>query len=87
MRKSFAESLRDLLVTLARMLGREVSEGQVDLKLDSRWYIIIGLFFAAIGGIVYTLIHLKSPVLILGIVVLGVFGFIALVRSRASGKD
>ena len=85
MGKSFSESLRDMLVSFARLMGREVKEGQVDVKLDYRWYIVIGLFVACVVGIVWVLVSLKSPFLILAVVVLGIFGFVALVRSRNSG--
>lgn len=87
MGKSFSDSLRDMLVQFARMMGREVREGQVDLKLDYRWYILIGLFVMCLGGIVLCFVKLKSMVVILGILLLGVFGFVALVRSRSAGED
>lgn len=84
MKKSFAESLRDMLVALARIMGREVNEGQVDVKLDYRWYIVIVLFVLSLGGIIWSLTSIKSPALIIGVVLLGAFGFVALVRSRNS---
>lgn len=85
MGKSFSESLRDMLVSFARIMGREVKEGQVDVKLDYRWYIVIGLFVLSVGGIVWSLVSIKKPILILAVVVLGLFGFLALARSRNSG--
>lgn len=74
-----------MLVSFARIMGREVKEGQVDVKLDYRWYIVIGLFVLSVGGIVWSLASIKKPILILAVVVLGLFGFLALVRSRNSG--
>lgn len=86
MGKSFSESLRDMLVSFARIMGREVKEGQVDLKLDYRWYIVIGLFVLCVAGIVWSLVSIKKPILILAVVVLGLFGLVALVRSHNSGS-
>ena len=40
-----------------------------------------------LGGIVWCFVKLKSMVVILGILLLGVFGFVALVRSRNAGDD
>lgn len=74
-----------MLVSFARIMGREVKEGQVDVKLDYRWYIVIGFFVLCVGGIVWSLVSIKKPILILAVVVLGLFGFVALVRSRNSG--
>lgn len=73
-----------MLVSFARIMGREVKEGQVDVKLDFRWYIVIGLFVLSVGGIVWSLVSIKKPILILAVVVLGLFGFLALARSRNS---
>lgn len=74
-----------MLVSFARIMGREVKEGQVDVKLDYRWYIVIGLFVLSVVGIIWSLVSIKKPFLILVVVVLGFFGFLALARSRKPG--
>ncbi len=64
MKGNFNKSFSSMLSHMMLLLGHQEKEGEVDLKFDSRWGVVLGLLFLAVGMFVYALMSIKSTMIL-----------------------
>ncbi len=87
MKQSFSDSLSGLLKTLARLFGREVTEGHIDAKLDRRWVLWLVLCAVALVVIVLSFVSMKSFFMRFVVVVCMGVGLLLLIRRYRAGSS
>lgn len=79
--------MEKLLNTFYRIVMRKQAEGSIDMTFDRRWAFYLVVLLVAVAGIIYGAVRIHSLLVWGLVIVLGVFGFVAVGRAKMREEE